>query len=204
MKGLSDPTILTEEHNRPTLKSTLMQLSSELSSILTTHHYSETQKEKIRQFANLADHGTTVIESIQIVNIMAQEQDGLFIFQIPFLFSDRVRMQDIFVETDCKKNGHRSGADLRIVLFLNMDALGELAIDVHIYEKSIFGLLKCSDPHVLDFINKLLPELQSSLASLNYAESRLQCLLEKNIDAWKNDYIRSQSFFSQNVVDVCI
>ena len=43
----------------------------------------------------MADHAATVIESLQIVNVLAQEQDGLFTLQIPVQFPDGIRMQEL-------------------------------------------------------------------------------------------------------------
>lgn len=204
MKALSEPTILVSEPGSQTLKEVLLRLSSELSSALITGEHTEYDAEKIGQFAKFADNGATVIESLQIVNILAQEQDGLFVFQLPLQFDDKIRMQDIFIEIDRGKNDPRSHDECRIVLFLDMDALGEMTVDARIRDKRIQCLFKCSDIFTIDFMQKLLPELHSALSRIDYTPDSMQCILERDIQSWKKDYLHNHRLFSQNIIDECV
>ena len=204
MKSLSDPEILSDEKYNTTLKGILLKLSSELTPIPVLSEYTKHDTQMIRQFSHFADHAATVIESLQIVNIMAQEQDGLFMLQIPFQFSEGIRTQDLYIESDRNRRADESGKQCRIVLFLDMDTLGELAVDARIQDKVIRCTLKCSDQHVLDFMQNLLPELHKTLSGIDYVIDNMQCVLERNIRSWKNDYLQNHGIFSQSVIDLSV
>jgi len=204
MKSLSDAEILRNEKNNPTLKGILLKLSSELTPIPVTSEYNESDTQKIRQFSHFADHAATVIESLQIVNILAQERDGLFVLHFPFQFPEGIRIQDLFIESDRSRREDDTGKQCRIVLFLNMDILGEIAVDAGIQDRVIRCTLKCSDQHVFDFIQTLLPELHKALSGIDYTISSVQCVLDINIQSWKNDFLSNHHLYSQSVIDVCV
>jgi hypothetical protein len=204
MKSLSDPKILSDEKNNGTLKGILLKLSSGLTPIPVPSENTKHDTQLIRQFSHFADHAATVIESLQIVNILAQEQDGLFMLQIPFQFPEGIRTQDLYIESDRSRRADESGKQCRVVLFLDMDTLGELAVDAGIQDKVIQCTLKCSDQHVLYFLQTLLPELHKSLSGIDYVIGNMQCVLDKNIRAWKNDYLQNHSVLSQSVIDLRI
>lgn len=204
MKSLSDQKILNDEKNNPTLKRILLKLSSELIPIQVASEHAKCDMEKIRQFTQFADHAATVIETIQIVNILAKERDGLYMLQFPFQFPEGIRTQDLFIESDRSGRENELGKQSRIVLFLDMDTIGELAVDVGIQDRSIRCTLKCSDQRVYDFMQVLLPELHKSLSGNGYTIVSLQCALDRNIQSWKSDFLRNHSLFSQSVIDVCI
>ncbi len=204
MKALSDPAILADQKNSPTLKGILLKLSSELTPIHIANEYTEQDSQKIRQFSHFVDQAATVIESLQIVNILAQEWDGLFVLQFPFQFPEGIRMQDLFIETDREKSEQGAGKQYRIVLFLDMDTLGELAVDAGIQDRTFCCTLKCSDQHVLDFIETLIPELHETLSGLDYTIGSVQCVLDMNIQSWKHDFLQNHNLYSQSVIDVCV
>jgi hypothetical protein len=204
MKSLSDPKILSDEKNNTTLKGILLKLSSELTPIPFPSEYTKHDTQIIRQFSHFADHATTVIESLQIVNIMAQEQDGLFMLQIPFQFPEGIRIQDLYIESDRNRRADESGKQCRIVLFLDMDTLGELTVDAGIQDKVIQCTLKCSDQRVFDFLQTLLPELHKTLSGIDYVIGNMQCVLDRDIRSWKYDYLQKHSIFSQSVIDLSV
>lgn len=204
MKALSDPAILKEIKSGATLKEILLKLSAELTAVQTALGDNELDGCQIRQFSDLADHAATVIESLQIVNVLAQEQDGLFVLQIPVQFTDGIRMQEIFIETDRENGEHDAEKQCRIVLFLDMDSLGELAVDMGLKEGTLHCTFKCPDQKVFDFIQPLLPALSHALSGIDYAVGVIQCVLDRNIPSWKQDFLHDHSLFTQNSIDVSI
>jgi hypothetical protein len=204
MKFLLNPSILGGENSAQSLKKILLKLSSDMTPILISSEYTKKDTQQIRQFFDFADHATTVIETLQIVNILAQEQDGLFLLQFPFQFPEGIRIQDLFIESD--RNGREGGTGMqcRIVLFLDMDTLGEIAVDAGINDRTIRCTLKFSDPHVFDFMKSLLPEFYQSLSGIDYKIGGIQCVLERNIRSWKNDFLSNYRVFSQNALDVSV
>jgi hypothetical protein len=204
MKALSDPAMLKERQSGATLKEILLKLSVELKAVHTPPGDNEPDALRIRQFSDLADRAATVIESLQIVNVLAQEQDGMFILQIPVQFPDGIRMQELFIETDRKKSDQGAEKQCRIVLFLDMDALGELAVDMGLKEGALHCTLKCPDQKVFDFMQPLLPGLGQAFSETDYAVGIIQCVLDRNIPSWKRDFLQDHSLFTRNSIDVCI
>jgi hypothetical protein len=204
MKALSDPAILEEKKSGATLKEILLKLSAEWSTVQTSPGDNEPDGRRIRQFSDLADHAATVIESLQIVNVLAQEQDGLYMLQIPIQFSDGIRMQELFIETDRENGEQDAEKQCHIVLFLDMDPIGELAVDMGIKEGTLHCTFKCPDQKVFDFMQPLLPALGQALSGIDYAVGVIQCVLDRNIPSWKQDFLQDHSLFTQNSIDVSI
>jgi len=205
MKALTAPALPENEESSQSLKETLLKLSSELHALQTVPDSTNFEsQQKMKQLSDFVDHSLSVIESLQIVNVLAQEQDNLFTLPIPFQCLDTIRMQNIFIETDQGKNGHDPGKQYRIVLFLDMDALGEVAVDAGIRYGSLQCTIKCENQGVLDFMSAFLPELQDRLASIGYSTSYVQCTLDKDLKAWKLDFLSNHRLFSQNTIDLCV
>jgi hypothetical protein len=204
MKALSDPALQKDEKISRPLKEMLLKISSDLLQIQSLSDKPLLDARKIQQFNTLADQAAKVIEALQIVNIMAQEQDGLFLLQIPFQFAEGIRMQEIFIKPDKKGNSPGKEKQSRIVLFLDMDAVGEVAVDASLSDSSIRCTLKCSDKEISDFFQPLLPALRDSLSGINLTVNSLQCVLDRNIGSMKEDFLHTISLFRQSTIDVHI
>lgn len=204
MKALSDPTILKQGKIDATLKETLLKLAAERLNVQTVPGENEADDFRIQQFFDLADHAATVIESLQVVNVLAQEQDGLFTLQIPAQFPDGIRMQEIFIETDRGHGGPAAEKQCRIVLFLDMDSLGELAVDAGLSKGTLCCTLKCSNPQVVDFMQPLLQALGNSLSETGYTVGAIQCVLDRNIELLKREFLQDHNLFTRNSIDVSI
>ena len=205
MKALTAQALTEDDKSGQTLKETLLKLSSELRALQAAPNSRDfDSQQKIKQLSDFVDHSLSVIESLQIVNVLAQEQDNLFTLQIPFQCPDAIRMQNIFIETDREKSGHDLGKQYRIVLFLDMDALGEVAVDAGIRDGNLQCTIKCENQGILDFMSALLPELQDGLAGIGYSASFVQFTLDKDLRAWKLDFLSDHRLFSQNSIDLCV
>jgi hypothetical protein len=202
-QAISDPSILLGEKNNMTLKRILMKTSSvhfdTSASMASLGHNSL----KIEQMIKLADLATRVIESLQIVNFMAMEQDGLFVLHLPFQFHEDIRTQDLYIESDRSAGGKKSGFKYRIVLFLDMDALGQMAIDASYQDKAIRLTMKCSEPYVCEFMQTLSQDLRETLIRSGYSVSGVQCIEDRDSQQWKSEFVRNHTTLSCNVIDVC-
>jgi hypothetical protein len=158
----------------------------------------------IGRFRELANQAATVIESLQIVNVLAQERDGLFMLQIPVQFPDGIRMQELYIEAD--REGDRNGAEKehRVLLLLDMDSLGELAADIGIHGGILNCTLRCTDHKAIDFIGPLIPALRESLAVSGYIVGSLQCVPERNLNTLKNDFLQEHTLFTRSSIDVSV
>jgi hypothetical protein len=204
MKAVTNHTALKEKKEATTLKEILLKISNESTSVHTAPGNNEPDGFRIGQFSDLVGRAVTVIESLQIVNVLAQEQDGLFMLQIPVQFPDGIRMQEIFIEADGKNGNKGAEKKCRAVLFLNMDALGELAIDMDLKDATLSCTFKCQDQRVFDFLQPLLPALGHALSEFDYDVSSVQCVLDRDSRSWMQDFLQEHSSFTQNSIDVSI
>jgi hypothetical protein len=204
MKALSDPAVLREKKGGTTLKEILLKLLAESMAVQTNTGNDEPDGCRVMQFNGFANHAITVIESLQIVNVLAQEQDGLFMLQFPVQFPDGIRMQEIFIEADRKRVNEDAEKQCRIVLFLNMDSLGEIAIDMGIMNANLCCTFKCQDQKAYDFMQPLLPALCQALSETDYAVGVIQCVLDQDIRSWMRDFLQAHSLFTQNSIDLSI
>jgi hypothetical protein len=203
-KALSDPALLHDDDGNPNLKETLLKLSSELQEAQT--HSGPVDKVAMKNTGALSmfvDRALTIIESLQVVNILAQEQDGLCLFQIPFQCTDGLRMQDVFIEKDRSASAEAGDESYRVVLFLDMDALGDFAVDAGVKNGSLTCAFKSRNQDILDFISPLLPDLKEKLEGIGYRVSALKCTLERDIQSWKADFLSGYKLYSVNTVDLC-
>ena len=202
-RALTEPSALQEKEGA-SLKEILLKLLADWKAVPTPSGDNEPAGSALRRFADLAGHAVTVIESLQIVNVLAQEQDGLFTLQIPVQFPGGIRMQEIFIEIDRGNDEPIAERSCRIVLFLDMDPLGELAADMGLKDGILHCTLKCPDWQVVDFMQPLLPALAQALSGTDFAVGLLQCVLDRDIPSWKRDFLQDHSLFTRNSIDVSI
>ncbi|MBN1380256.1 MAG: hypothetical protein JXA41_01125 [Deltaproteobacteria bacterium] len=204
-KALSDPTVLKDDRLTDNLKRLLLKIELTLRDMPIIHNGAETGAEqKLKPFLQFMESGGKVIEHLQIVNCTAMEQDQLFVLQIPFQYPDGIRMQDIFIEKDGYGNSQDGEEQYRIVLFLDMDALGEIACDVRIRQKELSCLIKSNDPFICNFISSLLAELREHLSAAGYECRSLKCFCDRQMASWKQDIIHKYNLFSGNTVNLSI
>jgi hypothetical protein len=204
LKALSDPSVLKEQARGITLKETLLNLSAELTVHQTATGDDSLDGLPIRQFSDLANRAATVIESLQIVNVLAQQQDGLYMLQLPIQFPGGIRMQEIFIEADPENGKENAERQCRVVLFLDMDSLGELAVDMGISNAALNCTIKCQDQQVFDFLQPLLPTLSLALSETDYTVGVIQCILERDVRSWMQTFLQDHSLFTQNSIDLSI
>jgi hypothetical protein len=137
-----------------------------------------------------------------MVNVLAQEQDQLTVLQIPCECADGIRMQELFIERDGKggQDGQEDG--YRVVLFVDLDALGTLAVEASLQKGRFQCTIKGPDRAVLDYLGKSLPELEAQLAQLGYREARVLCLTDDDLPAWRRDFLMQYSLYSQSSIHV--
>ena len=189
-------------NSRDNLKSLLMKLSVDLRGVKEEKamHYSETSS-ILKMLAEFADASVKSIEMQQVINVLAQEK-GIYMLQIPFLSPEGVRQGDIFIEFEREKSG-KDGSDIpyAVVIFLNMDALGDIMIEAKIRGEKIGCVIKCNNNEVCDFISLSAKELEKKLLSLGYKIDRLSCIMEDNLPQMQYEYLKDQGVYGRDVVD---
>lgn len=189
-------------NSRDNLKSLLMKLLFDLRGVKEeTAMQDSATGSLLRRLAEFADASVKSIEMQQVINVLAQDK-GSYMLQIPFLSPEGIRRGDIFIEFEREK-AEKDGSDIpyAIVIFLNMDALGDMMIEAKIRGEKIGCVIKCDNNEVRDFLSVSVEKLGKKLLSLGYTIDRLSCITEENLPQMKYEYLKDQDIYSRDVVD---
>jgi hypothetical protein len=185
------------------LKSQLTELSSDLHSLLMNDDSLEGEERRVlASLSKYVDSSIKTIESQQIINVILQEAENKYLFQIPFVFPDGVRKGDIFVEYDrhSKKEGDKG--QYRIIFFLNMDVLGDMIIDAELKGDKIDCVVKCVDRNVCEFISSFMEELRESLFAIGCKVDMVKCIAEGDLVKERADYYQNSVLYNRDVIDL--
>ncbi len=185
------------------LKGLLTELSSDLHNLLMSKDSLEGEEQKaLASLSKYVDSSVKTIESQQIINIILQEAESKYLFQIPIVFPDGVRKGDIFIEYDrhSKKEGEKDR--YRMIFFLSMDILGDMIIDAELNGDKIDCVVKCADQGVCDFISSFLEELRGSLLALGCKIDMVKCVTGVDLVKEKLDYYQDRVLYNREVIDL--
>jgi hypothetical protein len=185
------------------LKSQLTELSSDLHNLLMNQDSLDVEERKaLASLSKYVDSSIKTIESHQIINIILQEAENKYLFQIPIVFPDGVRKGDIFVEYDrhSKKEGDKGR--YRIIFFLDMDVLGDMIIDAELKGDKIDCVVKCVDRDVCEFISSFMEELRESLLAIGCKVNMVKCIAEGDLVKERADYYQNSVLYNREVIDL--
>ena len=185
------------------LKSALIKFGAEIREWLASGpNLPEAEMTKLLRLADYADRSVHSLETQQVLNVVSREQDNRFMVQIPFAFPQSLTMQDIFIEFDGRRGEEKeAGSPFRVVFFLNLDALGEMMIDVGIRGQDLSADLSCQSVDTMTFVSASLEELKKNLDSLGFRVVRMTCDVRDDIGPAKNDYVRNSSLYEGDVIN---
>lgn len=185
------------------LKGAFIKLAEELQSLIKDgRSVGQEGAQKLTQLLKFAESSIKAIETGQIINIISQENDGRYALQIPLLFPDGIRTGEIFIETGEKGKGvEREKNRYRVAIFLSMDALGDMMVDVTMAGVKIGCLFKFEDREAQDFFTSLLPGLENALSLLGYDGEYLTCITDKNLSRAREE-CRSELLQNQDVINL--
>ncbi len=202
--GNEDRLIRAQETN---FKSLLCRLSSQLHQILKSggDSYLEPQfLERLKSLSDYADESLNTITSQQVANVLGQEEEQSYYFQIPMKVMDDLSTVDLFIQLDDSAGPQSKRREsFQFVMFLTLDALGDLMIDVHHDEKRIRGTLKCASPEAHDILSEFLETLNERLTLSGCGPNYLNVQLSGNIAKEKSDFLKGQILYSKELVN-CI
>ena len=181
----------------------MTELSSDLHNLLMNKDSLDgEEKMALDSLSKYVDSSIKTIESQQIINIILQEAENKYLFQIPIVFPDGVRNGDIFVEYDrhSKKGGEKGR--YRVIFFLSMDVLGDMIIDARLKGDKIDCIVKCADRDVCEFISSFLEELQESLLTLGCKIDIVKCIAEEDLVKERIDYYHNSVLYNMEVIDL--
>ncbi|NIA11261.1 MAG: hypothetical protein GWP10_16445 [Nitrospiraceae bacterium] len=182
-----------------TLKGLLIEISDKLNLLTKTGHLPGAER-----LSKIVNSSLKTIESHQVINYLFQEHEGKYIFQIPILFPNDMGLAEIFIRPGDKKLDKRDPKRQKSALFLlNMDALGDIVVEIKIIEKNISCILKCEREDLYNFMLPLLDGLRESLNGLGYKVDYVKCVVEKDL-LKRNEYHEFQNLFAQEKVDFLV
>ncbi len=190
------------KEQRNTIKGLLMELSADLASIPGEEVPLNSKTGRaLSRLADFVDRSIKSIEAQQVINVLAQEKGSPYILQIPLPPSEGPGTGDIFIEFDEKASGKEGGSRYAVVIFLSLDAVGDLMIETRVTGQTIGCLIKCESREVCDFISSSAGELGRRLASLGYTIDRLSCLVGEDMQRMKYEYVKDHAVYGRDVVD---
>jgi hypothetical protein len=185
------------------LKGLLTELSSDLHNLLMNKDALDGEESiKLASLSKYVDSSIKTIESHQIINIILQEAENKYLFQIPIVFPDGVRKGDIFVEYDRHAREKGEKGQYRVIFFLSMDVLGDMIIDAELKGDKIDCVVKCADQDVCAFISSFLEELRGSLLALGCKIDMVKCVTGVDLVKEKLDYYQDRVLYNSEVIDL--
>lgn len=151
---------------------------------------------QLKQLRSFAEESISALETHQILNVLSRESDGPYILQLPFAFPEGVRMQDIYIERENEqgKDDEGKGASFRMTIYLDLDQMGEIALDARFQGKKIDCIFHCQNEDISHFVGNYLDELKVKLEGAGYDIGGLQCLVEENVHIMRQEYLSRQPF----------
>jgi hypothetical protein len=185
------------------LKSLFIQLSEDIrNAFMGKETYSPEELKLLQNLSKYVDSSIKTIESQQIINVVLQESESKYLFQIPLLFPECVRRGDIFIEYDRNARRVEQNGKYRVIIFLSMDILGDMIIDARLTEGKINCCIKCNAREVCDFISPFLEELREKINSIGCELDAVDCVVAGDLAEEKNDYYQELALYSREVINL--
>lgn len=190
---------------RDNLKALLMKLSVALQAFPGEKGLPDAgARSMISRLAEFAARSVKSIEMQQVISVLAQENGSRSLLQIPLLVAGGGSGGDIFIESDGEKAGQNgSPARYAVVIFLAMDALGDMMIEARLQGKKLGCVIKCNKQETGDFISLAAGELEKKLLALGYEIDRLsfQTVAGDTVRQMKDDYLKEKNVYGREGVD---
>lgn len=136
----------------------------------------------IREWAPALEKAVRAIETLQVLNVHLQENEGKLFLQVPLLFAGLAGKADILIRregmgpgTDC-----RSGT-FRVLLALDMDALGDVTAQAHFSGNTVTCSVHCEREETAAFVSGLLPSLDAGLTRAGYRVGSLGAHADRRV-----------------------
>ncbi len=182
------------------LKGLLQRLSVELK-VAQGRENSPDELKILARLAGFSEKTIKTIEGYQIINMQSATKEGEFFFQLPVALQQEIRTADLFISREKAKKGANGGNRYQVVMFLTLDALGEMMVDASLNGNRFGCLLKFADPAVGEFISGFTAELEKNIREIGFADVLLSCVHSDSIGKARSDCYQ-EVFFERGAVDV--
>lgn len=142
------------------------------------------------------------IEARQAVNVIYQQNESGLYLQIPLAMGGMLRQADIFITPDDKNaDAPAKYSSCSVMVFLDMDYLGEISIDASLKEGRIRCVIKCENEEITELVRASGEKLKAALEGIGYGIERIDCLQATELRQKRSDYIEQQILGSMDLVN---
>ncbi len=174
------------------LKGVLMKIAGDLRNAEMGTGSPARDEEGLRGFLDFLERSVKTVEALQVMNILCQEREDGFIFQIPFLFPGGVKTGDVFVRRN--RNPGPDGSIYDVVLFLDLDALGKIVVEAGMRGERIRCNIRCENEELSDFLSSALDELRESVHRAGCTMESVACIAEADLEEKREAFYRERLF----------
>jgi hypothetical protein len=187
-----------------TLKGLLMKLSGEIGD---TRGVAASQTPEamaaLDRLAQFCDESISAIEAEQTLNIQSWEKENKFMVSIPLNFPGGMRSGDVLIYGDKNhRHGGEKGENIKTVLLLDMDALGELVIDAGMKAKKVTCHIQCENEELESFISQYLGELAEGFRTVGMEVDWLDCTVAENLSQKRQHVLMEKVSSAQEEVNL--
>lgn len=189
---------------RTNLKELLMKISLHLHGMLDGKAESLSEEKNVfLQVVKWVDSAVKTIESHQVINCLAGENDNRYLFLVPLQFPGGFGAARIFVHCEGRAaKGKERKDEFTVVFSLDMDALGPLMIQARVKGQTLDCTIRCPQDEVRNFLRPVLTRLQEGLTACGFKVGEIHCLTDDKVGEAKEEYFREQISFGEETVNI--
>jgi hypothetical protein len=177
------------------LKTALMRALEEMRANLESAGLDPADRKAMREVVPVLERAVRSIESQQVLNVYFHETEGKILVQVPVLLPGLMGTANIFIHGEEGQAGGEKRKDaFRVVLALEMDALGDVIAQATFRGKTLSCHIRCGDESMAAFITGLLPELESQLIRAGYSVVELAAQVEPNVREAMEECLREEIY----------
>lgn len=186
------------------LKGSLLKLSAALQAQLKENSsLRAAELPELQLLAKFTEGAAKAIETQQLLNVFSQENGDKYLLPIPLFFPTGVRNGEIIIDTGQGEGKRKGGMEdkFHVVMFLNMDNLGDMMVDATLAGKKLSGVFKFADQEAREYFSSFMDALRAALRQAGYECDYLTCTTTPNIRMERQDYHR-EIFREQDAVNL--
>jgi hypothetical protein len=115
---------------------------------------------------------------------------------------EALRQADVFITPDDKNaSGSKKYSSCSVVIFLDLDYLGEIAVDASLREGRLRCVIKCENEEVKQIVDASAKQLKEALSGIGYGIDQIDCLRGFEMAQKRVEYIEHQLLGSTGLVN---
>ena len=185
------------------LKASLLKLSAELIEALRNSPKNDAEvTARLTNLVSFTKEALQAIEVRQVVNVVYQQNESGLYLQIPLAMGEALRRADIFITPDDKNaSGPAKYSSCSVVIFLDLDYLGEISVDASLREGRLRCVIKCESEEVKQLVDASAMQLKEVLSAIGYGIDQIDCLQVSEMAQKRVEYIEQQLLGSTGLVN---